>query len=115
VLHAVELDRRPVERRVRLLRRALAARSIGKESIVTTKPENPLAFPVDGPTTVPTQTGMTLRDYFAAAVLPVVAADLAQDRNESDPADLPRLTAKGAYLYADAMLAERAKIEGKAS
>ncbi|WP_313534350.1 hypothetical protein [Sphingomonas sp.] len=55
------------------------------------------------------QSGMTLRDYFAGQVMAAVAADLAQDRNPIDPADLPWLTAKGAYLYADAMLAERAK------
>lgn len=51
--------------------------------------------------------GMTLRDYFAGQVLPTVVADLGQDRNDHPPEDLPRLCAKAAYMFADAMLAAR--------
>lgn len=43
--------------------------------------------------------GMTLRDYFAAQVLPMAAHDIA----------LPEEVACRAYAVADAMLAERQK------
>ena len=48
------------------------------------------------------QSGMTLRDYFAAAALPQLMIGA---RSFLDAAGL----ASGAYVIADAMLAERAK------
>lgn len=73
---------------------------------------NPPAFPsqpcgVDGLPETEAFHGMTLRDWFAGQVLPVVAADIAQDRSPCGPQEMPRLAANGAYLYADAMLAAR--------
>lgn len=73
-------------------------------------PENPAAFPCTGEgfqSERYTQKGMTLRDWFAGQVMPIIAADLAQDRNDHEPSDLPRLTAVGCYMYADAMLTAR--------
>lgn len=64
------------------------------------------AFPRQG---VP---GMTLRDYFAAAALPVLVY-VAEDESVKDPARisfiLPAQVALEAYAYADAMLEERGK------
>lgn len=76
--------------------------------------DNPAAFPIaevriDGIGVSEGSSGMALRDYFAAAILPTIAADLAQDRNEMMPSAMPAAAAKGAYMYADAMLAERSR------
>lgn len=51
--------------------------------------------------------GITVRDYFAAAVLPAMAAEFHR-RNAEKPADL-KSYAKWAYAFADAMLEEREK------
>lgn len=55
--------------------------------------------------------GMSLRDWFAGQALAVVVADLGQERNDDvlAPSEVPRLAAKGAYLFADAMLAARGR------
>lgn len=63
------------------------------------KPVNPTAFPTD----MQTQGGgMTLRDYFAAAALQAVLAEFSDAWDRFD-------VARHCYLFADAMLAERAK------
>ena len=50
--------------------------------------------------------GMTLRDYFAAKALPVwVQAHIDQSVDDLSKPDI----ARECYIYADAMLAERAK------
>ncbi|MFO0449880.1 MAG: hypothetical protein ACK52I_14680 [Pseudomonadota bacterium] len=58
--------------------------------------------------------GMTLRDYFAAASVPMIAATISFAMN--NPGSISgsavineQLIAQMAYAYADAMLAERAK------
>lgn len=74
---------------------------------------NPAAFPIveTAPNgSVSIEPGMTLRDYFAAQVLPVIYKQTADDYddgkiNEKDAA--PRGMAYEAYKIADAMLAER--------
>lgn len=59
------------------------------------------------------QTGLSLRDYFAAAALPrvheIVLDFMGKDAPPSGEPTLAQLTAKYAYDYADAMLAEREK------
>ena len=69
--------------------------------------ENPPAFPRDERHMG--HNGMTLRDWFAGQALTVIIADLGQDRNESLVGHISYWAARGAYIYADAMLAERAK------
>jgi hypothetical protein len=69
---------------------------------MATQPDNPSAFPT------PYRNGMTLRDWFAGQALPVIIADLGHEGNDVPVADMPRYSAKGAYVYADAMLAARA-------
>ena len=50
--------------------------------------------------------GMTLRDYFAAAVLP----EMIRGRDENTTiAVAAAISVRAAYIYADAMLAERDK------
>ena len=72
------------------------------------KPENPSAFPKSGNYRLG-HNGMSLRDYFAGqAVTGFFAANSNED--EMPPA---RVLASIAYEAADAMLAERAKTEGK--
>lgn len=58
--------------------------------------------------------GMTLRDYFAAKVLPSLivdgtALDSIRRASQECKVDGLELTAQMAYAYADAMLAERSK------
>lgn len=70
------------------------------------------AFPLrDG--TGAAQLGMTLRDYFAAQMLPALASGesiRACLRSANENGVSPReVAAKLAYAHADAMLAERAK------
>lgn len=60
------------------------------------------AFPVPESSDFHAETGMTLRDYFAAKAMPVLLAELT--RGESI-----ETVASNAYLMADAMLAERAQ------
>lgn len=74
------------------------------------KPENPSAFPNTGNSVwnLTPEAGMTLRDWFAGQALIALA-----DRRH----DAPRLlsVAEKAYVYADAMLAERARAQGGAA
>lgn len=53
-----------------------------------------------------TETGMTLRDYFAGEALIGMLTQAAAMNRESPPCEL---ASKVAYRYADAMLLERAK------
>jgi hypothetical protein len=70
---------------------------------------DPLAFAQSGGT-MRTPQGMTLRDYFAAAALPVcLDLQLAATRATGDTTNAARKTAMAAYNLADAMLAERTK------
>ena len=62
------------------------------------------AFP--GPQTDTNPMGMSLRDYFAAAVMAGFAATVNDDRHNGMN---PEEWAADAYTFADAMLAERAK------
>lgn len=87
-----------------------------------TKPENPPAFARsasvdtfgDHPTHEDAQQGMTLRDYFAAAALPIAHALVVRDNNHyaEHPFQLnqakPGEVAQEAYRIADAMLRARA-------
>lgn len=70
------------------------------------------AFPVPSGTLV--NQGMTLRDYFAAKVLPTMITDGAaleaiKMMAKKTGMDAFELTAKMCYEYADALLKERAK------
>ena len=51
--------------------------------------------------------GMSLRDYFAGQVLAGVFSAMANPQMRTPPQ--PRETARDAYAFADAMLAQRAK------
>ena len=65
-------------------------------------------FPVSEP-------GMTLRDYFAAQALTGLIAKhppLAPTTDDGPEYQTPALAARGAYIYADAMLAERERSNG---
>lgn len=76
------------------------------------KIENPPAFPTllkSGELAV-SEGGMSLRDYFAGQAL---AGILASPTLLGDDARHLRAVALAAYNYANAMLAERAKTEGK--
>ena len=55
--------------------------------------------------------GMSLRDYFAAAALDAYLAGRNIDQRDSFPAGVASIC----YSYADAMLAERSKRNGGAS
>ncbi len=71
--------------------------------------QNPQAFPCAADTRL-NESGMTLRDYFAAHALPSVLAHYLVANGNGCAADhalrnVPVL----AYKYADAMLAERAR------
>jgi hypothetical protein len=69
------------------------------------KPDGGAAFPVDSNSDTPgfTNTGMSLRDYFAAAALPaLLSAELG-----SDARTVEKALARAAYRLADAMIAER--------
>ena len=62
--------------------------------------DNPPAFPfVETPTTCNVSAGMSLRDYFAAAAIPAVAAKLG--------GFAPTVIASRCYKIADAMLSAR--------
>ena len=74
-------------------------------------PTSPMLDDSVPPVILKSGAGMSLRDYFAAAALqaiiskfpPIASAQIADAEFDA------KLTAKGAYIYADAMLAERAK------
>lgn len=66
---------------------------------VKTKPENPPAFPNEY------DSGMTLRDYFAAKAMQGYLRDEHHDGPVVDYGDVAEI----AYAIADAMLAERSK------
>ena len=71
-----------------------------------TTPENPPAFPfVEPPTTCNVNTGMTLRDYFAAKAMHALVADSDGEFDRLD--EVPQY----AYQIADAMLKERSRCE----
>ena len=58
------------------------------------------------------QTGMTLRDYFAAKAMQSIlrgydAVSSFEDEEVNDPEGMPKLIAKDAYIMADAMLKAR--------
>lgn len=53
-----------------------------------------------------TDAGMTLRDYFAAKVLPVLISEAA-DLDEDDFPSKRRALSKEAYMWADSMLEAR--------
>ena len=60
----------------------------------------------------PKQDGMTLRDYFAAKAMQAVIAEGCYDYEEGGTETAvarARFAARDAYLFADAMLAERNK------
>jgi hypothetical protein len=62
----------------------------------------------------PTDDGVTLRDYFAAAALPGIVTQLRAGVSMLAGVDgLAAAVAKEAYALADAMLAERAKRDGR--
>lgn len=66
------------------------------------RPSNPFAFPGE------LRMGMTLRDWFAGQALPAIVADYFADPANRGPGDTPvKAISEVAYLYADAMLAER--------
>ena len=70
--------------------------------------EIPTAFPwTHGDTTC---TGMTLRDYFAAAAMPVLVANfLAKDLDATDPHGWMEGLSMDAYSMADAMIKQRSE------
>jgi len=75
------------------------------------KPENPPAFPRDHRHLG--HNGMDLRDYFAGQVISYAASrDYGNDWGRNGR-EHPIRAASFAYAIADAMLAERAKAEGR--
>lgn len=52
-------------------------------------------------------TGMTLRDYFAAKAMPMLAAQFYSTGQRLADGSFPQLCAKVAYEFADAMLKAR--------
>ncbi len=75
-------------------------------------PDNPLAFPrpQSGENVcIPSQQGMTLRDYFAAHILAGILAGKSAMIKDSQAISF----AEASYVLADAMLAERIRNNGK--
>lgn len=77
------------------------------------KPENPAAFPVNAtnepnPGAYAAEPGVSLRDYFAGQALVGIMSSIPPTMRYE-----PWQVALDAYTTADAMLAERAKTEGK--
>jgi len=66
---------------------------------------NPPAFPNDVKP-ITERAGMTLRDYFAAKAMPIVAGEI-YTMGRLDGVTVPDLTAKMSYEFADAMLKAR--------
>lgn len=52
-------------------------------------------------------TGMTLRDYFAAKALTAIISKFPVELTDKGDANLSNAAARGAYVYADAMIAAR--------
>ena len=79
------------------------------------KPDGGPAFPMadqytqNGDPVCQGSCGMTLRDYFAAAVLPAIIADAGLEGLRENTGKQLASVALIAYGMADAMLAERAK------
>lgn len=74
---------------------------------MTKRPDGGAAFP--NPNNAHCDPGMTLRDYFAAKVLPAVYAEYCESTRGGDPVDRGWRddVAMGAYKLADAMLEAR--------
>lgn len=73
--------------------------------------KNTPAFPVlivDRPEELLHFNGMSLRDYFAAKAMPVIAAEVYSWKERLD-APIPKITAKMAYEFADEMMKARAE------
>jgi hypothetical protein len=73
---------------------------------------NPPAFPREDyqADDAPGQRGMSLRDWFAGQVIGAVLTAMNREPEfTKNPERSLTLSAKGAYMVADAMLAERAK------
>ncbi|MFB3910456.1 MAG: hypothetical protein ACE15D_18860 [Candidatus Eisenbacteria bacterium] len=75
------------------------------------KPDGGPAFPTTDPNYEAkyASAGMTLRDYFAARAIPIVAGQEALHPTLGDEGPTYSGIASRAYLLADAMLAERNK------
>ena len=68
------------------------------------------AFPIQDAYSVSTKQGMTLRDYFAAAAMPVLVANfLAKDLDATDPHGWMEGLSMDAYSMADAMMKQRSE------
>ncbi len=65
------------------------------------------AFPMLGGNITPTQTGMDLRDYFAAQALPGLLIRRWENEEGKVPDNVHKLWAQAAYKLADEMLAVR--------
>jgi hypothetical protein len=79
-----------------------------------TEIKNPPAFPNMAPDScgphIDKRDGMTLRDWFAGRIAPVILDAMARGDYEKNPSQQPLLmVAEHSYKMADAMLAERAK------
>ncbi len=73
------------------------------------KPTGGPAFPAPGLQDDEGFNGMTLRDYFAAKAMLVVAQDLTEDQKTYGVRVADELVAERAYRLADVMLAARVK------
>lgn len=77
------------------------------------KPDNPPAFPVDGPYAFESlqtgNSGATLRDYFAAKAMQGYVSTYPKRTPYSNIIDHAELISYMAYQVADAMLIERQK------
>lgn len=74
------------------------------------RPDGGPAFPFAYPAATDAAVyGMSLRDYFAAAMMPVVARGLETSPRLPSGVEAAAFAASMAYTLADAMLAERAK------
>jgi hypothetical protein len=73
---------------------------------------NPPAFPSGNEVTLGNwrssgHSGMTLRDYFAAKAMPVLATQFYSLNQQLSEGSVPELVSKVAYEFADAMLCAR--------
>ncbi len=74
------------------------------------KPDGGPAFPSHGTMGEVAQSGMSLRDYFAAAALPaILKLDLPDDKVLKPGYTFEQVGAEISYRFADAMLTEREK------
>lgn len=60
-------------------------------------------------TTEPSLMGLTMRDYFAAKAMPVLATQFYSFNQQLSEGSVPELASKAAYEFADAMLKAREK------